>query len=133
LVVLFEYDGVRVLFTGDAGKQGLSQAIEFAESQNINLKDLTSIKMPHHGSRKNVSPEIMDKLGEKGTSCYISCVKGDEGHHPSKRLVNMLIEKGFNVYLTAGTAHRYQHNDPPHRDGYSPSEPLHPYEKIEGL
>jgi beta-lactamase superfamily II metal-dependent hydrolase len=107
IIFLFEYDGHKILFTGDAGKEALENAIAFAQRYNIDLSDIDIIKMPHHGSRKNVNPDIMDELKGKNTSCYISCVADDLGHHPSKRLLNMLIEKGYKVYSTSGcTLHR---------------------------
>ena len=64
--MLFEYENVKVLLTGDAGKEGLRKAIAFANKYGIKLNDCTIIKMPHHGSRKNVNPEIMDNfIGSK--------------------------------------------------------------------
>lgn len=101
LIVLFEYEGVKVLLTGDAGKDGLSRAIKYAKENNIKLDDCTIIKMPHHGSRKNVNPEIMDAfVGSE--RLYYSCASGDLGHHPSQRLINMLNEKGFSQLSTSG-------------------------------
>jgi beta-lactamase superfamily II metal-dependent hydrolase len=133
LIFLFEYETQRILFTGDAGKVGLSQAINFAKSRQIDLKNLTLIKMPHHGSRKNVNPQLMDQLGNDATICMISCVQGDEGHHPSKRLVNMLIEKGFTVLTTAGAAACHTYNNPPSREGYNKAESLKPYVTVESI
>lgn len=101
LIVLFEYEKVKVLFTGDAGKEGLRQAIQFANEHGIRLNDCNIIKMPHHGSRKNVNPEIMDNfIGSK--QLYYSCASDDLGHHPSMRLINMLNEKGFKQLSTSG-------------------------------
>lgn len=102
LIILFEYKGRKILLTGDAGKEALKEAITTAEENDVCLHDIDIIKMPHHGSRKNVSPEIMDELGHSGTYCFVSCAEGDEGHHPSKRLVNMLNQKDFKVYYTSG-------------------------------
>lgn len=132
LIILFEYAEHRILFTGDAGKRGLTEAISFANANNINITDLTLIKMPHHGSRKNVNPEIMDNLGKIGTSCYISCVKGDEGHHPSKRLVNLLNQKGFRVVTSSGKT-IWRHHNAPAREGYTKVIPLPYYRKMEKL
>ena len=101
LIVLFEYNEVKVLFTGDAGKKGLRQAIDFAKEKGINLNDCSIIKMPHHGSRKNVDPGIMDNF-RGSEKLYYSCASGDCGHHPSRRLINMLNEKGFRQLSTSG-------------------------------
>lgn len=101
LIILFEYDGVKVLLTGDAGKKGLTNAINCAHLNGIKLNDCKIIKMPHHGSRKNVNPTIMDAfVGSR--ALYYSCVSDDLGHHPSKRLINLMKEEGFKQYSTSG-------------------------------
>lgn len=132
LVILFQYEGHNILLTGDSGKEGLEEAIEYAESIGIDLSELDIIKMPHHGSRKNVTPEIMDQLGSEGTRCYISCAEGDEGHHPSKRLVNMLNQKGFRVLTTSGS-NLHMGYDAPDREDYVPAIRLGYYPTIEKL
>ena len=123
LVIMFEYLDVKILFTGDAGIECLQEAIDYAEANGIDLSKLDIIKMPHHGSRKNITPDIMCKLGHDGTECYFSCVSGDEGHHPSKRLVNLLNQMGFGVFCTRGNILRRHHNAPV-RDGYKPAKTL---------
>lgn len=107
IVFLWEYYDWKILFCGDAGKEALENAIEKAQKEVINLNDIDIIVMPHHGSRRNVNPDLMENLKGTDTACYISCVRGDEPHHPSSRLVNMLREKGFKVFSTSGaTLHR---------------------------
>lgn len=130
LVILFEYAGSRILFTGDAGIECLTEAISYAKDNNINLSELDVIKMPHHGSRKNVTPEIMDELGRSGTACYFSCTPNDTGHHPSKRLVNLLNKKGFKVYTTQGRVLRRHHNAP-ERSGYNTAKRLDNFPTME--
>lgn len=132
LVILFEYEGHRILLTGDAGKFDLTEAIDTADINEIDLRSIDIIKMPHHGSRKNVNPEIMDRIGNKGTRCYISCAEGDEGHHPSKRLVNMLKQKGFTV-LTTGGSHLHKGFGAPERKDYDKATPLDYYSTMEKL
>lgn len=101
LIVLFEYESVKILLTGDAGKEGLAQAINYAHVNNIQLNDCSIIKMPHHGSRKNVNPAIIDAFaGSK--KVYYSCASDDLGHHPSQRLINLMDEKGFKQLSTSG-------------------------------
>lgn len=102
LIILFQYEGTKVLLTGDAGKNGLSQAIIYANEKGIRLNNCTIVKMPHHGSRKNINPKILDAL--KGSKYFFfSCASDDEGHHPSMRLINLMIEKGMKNYKTGGT------------------------------
>lgn len=113
LIILFEYDGVKVLLTGDAGKQGLTNAIKYAKKRSVKLNDCDIIKMPHHGSRKNVNPSIMKEFAGS-EKLYYSCASDDLGHHPSKRLINLMKEKGFKQYSTSG---KYLHwgKDAPNR------------------
>ena len=68
--------------------------------------------MPHHGSRHNFHPDIFKYFIGEGQTCYISCTQGDEGSHPSKRLVNQLLEMGFKVLMTAGSILHRGHNAP---------------------
>lgn len=111
LIILFEYEGSKVLFTGDAGKEGLSKAIKYAHDNNIKLNDCSIIKMPHHGSRKNVNPTIMDAfVGSR--ALYYSCASDDLGHHPSLRLINLMNEKKFKQFSTSGSTLHYGKNAP---------------------
>lgn len=111
LIVLFEYEGTKVLLTGDAGKEGLSKAIKYAHDNNIKLNDCSIIKMPHHGSRKNVNPAIMDAfVGSR--ALYYSCASKDLGHHPSQRLINLMNEKGFKQLGTSGSTLHWGKNAP---------------------
>lgn len=131
-IMLFEYEGHRFLFCGDAGKEALSRAINYAKINNIALNNIDVIKMPHHGSRKNVNPNIMDTLKHIGCRCYISCKAGDEGHHPSKRLANMLHEKGFEVHTTSGSTLHKGWNAPD-REGWKKSNPVQVFPKMEKI
>ncbi len=131
LIILFEYESTKILFTGDAGKEALNSAITTAKSKNFNLDNIKIIKMPHHGSRKNLSPELIDKLKSTNTWCIVPCVSGDEGHHPSKRLVNLLIEKGLSVYYTAGKTLHWGYNEP--KRNWTSVQSHSTYTKIEKL
>lgn len=110
-VLLFQYEGTKVLLTGDAGKEGLTQAIEYAADNNIRLDNCTIVKMPHHGSRKNINPKILDAL-KGSTYFFFSCASDDEGHHPSMRLINLMIEKGMKAYKTGGNTLHWGKNAP---------------------
>lgn len=112
IVFIFEYDNVKILFTGDAGRCALPKAFEFAKKNGVDITDVSIIKMPHHGSRHNFHPEIFKDFARKGKTCYISCTQGEEGTHPSKRLVNQLLEMGFRVLMTAGSTLHRGHNAP---------------------
>jgi beta-lactamase superfamily II metal-dependent hydrolase len=84
-IILFEHEGFRVLFTGDAGKEALDRAIEFANEKKINLKNLNYFQIPHHGSVKNLSKKITDLI--TSNKYFVSAPSKSEDH-PSKLLLN---------------------------------------------
>lgn len=128
LIILFEYEGVKVLLTGDAGKEGLSKAIKYAHDNNIKLNDCSIIKMPHHGSRKNVNPAIMDAfVGSR--ALYYSCASDDLGHHPSLRLINLMNEMGFRQLSTSGSTLHWGKNAP--NRGWKSAPAYDSFDKIE--
>ncbi|MGZ0042354.1 hypothetical protein [Paenibacillus ottowii] len=100
-----DFDGTKVLLTGDAGKDALTRASYFAESQQIDLKQCSFVQVPHHGSRRNVSPSVLNKIiGEKvaegstaNKSAYVSVAKQSEDH-PKKVVVNAFIRRGATVF-----------------------------------
>ncbi|WP_171208737.1 MULTISPECIES: MBL fold metallo-hydrolase [unclassified Ruegeria] len=57
-------DDRAVLLTADSGPIGLNEAAGVAEYLNIK-RPLNFIQIPHHGSRRNVTPSVLDQwLGE---------------------------------------------------------------------
>ncbi|KAA6316373.1 hypothetical protein EZS27_033308 [termite gut metagenome] len=100
IIALFEYNDIRVLFTGDSGINGLNLALSNARQRSISLENLTIFMVPHHGSRKNMIPDLMSKIN--ATYTFISSPKDGDPHHPSRRLVNKLKEFKHQVYATNG-------------------------------
>lgn len=53
----------KMLLTGDAGVQALSSAYEYALIKGIDLsQEISFYQIPHHGSRHNLSTDVMDKI-----------------------------------------------------------------------
>ncbi len=117
-----------ILLTADAGLRALWSAIEFAESSQIPLNPTRLFQVPHHGSRNNVSPSLLDRLigptvpqGQiRSHGCVISAGPEDE-EHPRQVVLNALIRRGLLPYITRARTLRYQENMPP-RDGWVPSQ-----------
>jgi beta-lactamase superfamily II metal-dependent hydrolase len=101
--------GHRVLLTGDAGIWGLTMAKCFAQKNGLALQDFMFVQVPHHGSRRNVGPtilnEILGPIKPNGTpahsQAYVSAPKDDETH-PRKMVLNAFIRRGFGVAATQG-------------------------------
>lgn len=126
-IVLISCDDHRLLFTGDAGIPALTRAADYAGFHGVDLSSLRFLHVPHHGSRRNVGPTILNRIRAK--TAFISAARESEPKHPSKRVVNALIRRGATVYATQGTAKHHFH-DAPDR-GWSNAEPLPFYDHVE--
>ena len=109
LVQIGNVDGFQILLNADAGPEALSEAAYVAEHLGIKGQ-LKVIQIPHHGSRRNVTPAILDRwLGVpiaegtwRGTAL---CSVGDgKTEYPRKRVVNAFIRRGYKVVSTRGSA-----------------------------
>lgn len=124
-------DGSRgCLLTGDAGIPALESAAEVIERFGL-AEALRFVQVPHHGSRRNVGPTVLDRLlGPKGATdrgtAFCSAAKKGAPKHPAKMVTNAFARRGFPVHLTAGRK-KWHHRDAPDRAGWSQSvpEPFH--------
>lgn len=124
VIFKLEIDGKTLLFTGDAGITALDMASEYIDS-----KSLRFIQIPHHGSRRNVGPEILNKLignivetgKQKEISAFISCAPGSS-KHPHQAVINAFTRRGAKVIATEGSG-KYHYNDSPAREGWSSVTP----------
>ncbi|WP_328750570.1 MBL fold metallo-hydrolase [Streptomyces sp. NBC_00285] len=132
-ICLLEVEGRKLLFTGDAGIPALGQALDVLEADGFQPGELQFVQVPHHGSRRNVSPSILNRLlGPKGQTAVIGTAfasvpkKNPEHKHPAKKTTNAFRRRGYPVHLTQGTTRCHCH-DAPDREGYGTStpEPLH--------
>jgi beta-lactamase superfamily II metal-dependent hydrolase len=102
-------NGHRWLFTGDAGIPALTQVADLMDQYPIGSAGCGYIQIPHHGSRRNVGPTILDRLvGPKIPNdapykkAYVSAAKDGAPKHPSRRVTNAFKRRGARVYETAG-------------------------------
>jgi beta-lactamase superfamily II metal-dependent hydrolase len=126
-IVLFDFDSDKYLFTGDAGIEGLQGAIDYSNSNYIDISSIQLFQVPHHGSHRNISPSILDQI-----SCSVAVISASKNapKHPSKKVVNALIRRGAKVFATKGQLKHYNKNCPT-RSGYSAATPLPFYEQVE--
>lgn len=125
----------RLLLTGDAGRAALAEAAAFAPNVGLTLPGVDRIQVPHHGSRRNVSTEVLDawvgsrlptKLenGQEKFTALISSAKADKDH-PRRSVVRAFIHRGAKVISTEGKTIRTSRNAP-NREGWSAVEAI-PY------
>ena len=101
----------RVLLTGDAGVLGLSMAANYADQAGLPLQQFSFVQIPHHGSRRNVGPTIVNRLlGPIQTqstahrfTAFVSAPK-DDATHPRQMVLNAFMRRGGNVVTTQGKA-----------------------------
>jgi beta-lactamase superfamily II metal-dependent hydrolase len=94
-----------VLLTGDVGPEGLAEAADYAELIG-QLKTPTLVQVPHHGSRRNVTPAVLDRwLGprsESGTKrgSAICSVGSNKEDYPRKVVSNAFLRRGHPISST---------------------------------
>ncbi|HEU5070110.1 MAG TPA: MBL fold metallo-hydrolase [Verrucomicrobiae bacterium] len=135
VVTLLSFGDERFLFTADAGVPTLELSCAVAEILKIPLASFKLVQIPHHGSKRNVGPSVLNKLvgvpvaeGTKKFSAYVSVPKKGEPKHPSKRVCNAFTRRGGKVVETKGTIKYLHSNGVPLRPGWVTVEPmpLHP-------
>lgn len=97
-VCFFNINGRKLLFTGDVGKTGLTNALDYLEGQDENLVGLSLFDVPHHGSKRNLSSTLLKRLPKGGIACVSATGVGVK--HPSRRVTNALLKHGYIVNVT---------------------------------
>lgn len=109
VVLYLDLQGKKFLFTGDAGVTALQEAHNKAVSYGIDLRNVNFYQIPHHGSKRNVGPDILNSIVGKVVATdtytkigYISCPEKGSPKHPSKKVINAFKRRGVQVYSTSG-------------------------------
>lgn len=132
-------DGRGILMTGDAGIRALTNAMDFADATLVPLNELRFMQIPHHGSRRNVSPSLLNRLigqplpeGQQRSTSLSACVSAskDSKTHPRKVVTNAFLRRGAHVTGTQGKTIRHSHNMP-NRDGWGPATPIPFHDVVE--
>lgn len=135
-ILLLQVDGRNLLFTGDAGVPALGQAADFACDEGVDLKSCVFQQIPHHGSKRNVGPSILNRIvGPIGMTngsktVFVSVPKEGEPKHPAKKVTNAYARRGANVVATKGNAICHNHEGAG-RWGYGPATPVPFYNEVE--
>lgn len=122
----------KILLTGDVGKKGLETSYNYLISRGISLPRFNLFQVPHHGSRRNVSPELLNLLlgpklsykpskGDELFTAVVSSAKKDEAH-PRKAVIRAIIHRGGKLLTTEGKNVRYSYNAP-NRNGWTTAIP----------
>ena len=110
LILHVKLPDFQFLFTGDAGIPALTAAADYASAINIDLTALNGWQVPHHGSRRNVGPRILNRI--RAPQAYISAAADGAPKHPARKVTNALKRRNTTVCVTAGEGFRRPHNAP---------------------
>jgi hypothetical protein len=89
IAFLAEHDGRRLLATGDAHAPTLLDSLQrLADQQGVNRVAVDAVKLPHHGSKYNLSRELVDVLD---ANRFLFSTNGRIFHHPDGATVARLV------------------------------------------
>lgn len=127
-----------ILLTGDAGVEALTHAVGYLESFNIDLPNtLKFMQIPHHGSRNNVNPSVLNRLvgsrvplgSEAIRMAFVSAGAKSETH-PRKVVTNAFKRRGCKVIEAKGVSvsHYYKMG---RKDGWGQVDEVPFFDKVE--
>ena len=116
-----------VLLTGDAGRLALTRAILYAGAHGVSLKGLNCVQIPHHGSRRNVSPSVLNHITAQ---IALVSVAPKSTTHPRRKVTNAFKRRGARVFRTNGGLLNYTINWP-RRTGIYDAPEIPFYDRVE--
>lgn len=135
-IILLTIEGKHFLFTGDAGIPALDNAVSLLESEGFDFGNLGFIQVPHHGSKRNIGPSLLDRMiGPKQSvelqikTAFVSSSKEGAPKHPSKKVTNAFRRRGAHVFGTCGIPIFLYKNAPDRGWGSATSFPM--YNQVE--
>lgn len=136
VISMLNIEGRRILFTADAGMPALEYAMTYAERLGLTAGSYVLVQVPHHGSRRNVGPTILNRIlgprlpGQRvGSACVSAAVDG-EPKHPSKQVTNAFFRRGYPVFATKGNILWWQVGAPARGD-FSSADAVPFYDEVE--
>ena len=119
IIFIFQpVEGKNYLFTGDAGADSFEN-LKYKTTDWEKLKGLHWLKLPHHGSKRNITCSMINHFRPK----VAYCSSKNYGTWLSKAVVNALKQVKTRVYATNVNGSML-HNKIVDREGYSTATPL---------
>ena len=103
IIILAECEGKKLLLPGDSTPEELCDALQYYNKINGAPLELDFMKLPHHGSTRNVTKNIFDEV--TCSNFIISTKKNEKYYFPNKETIAKLIryreraDKAINVYF----------------------------------
>jgi len=132
VITLLNIDGQRLLFTGDAGIPALTNAADYMDVLPSASVPFKLFQAPHHGSRRNLGPRILNRLLGPKTSAKrgegIISASDQAPKHPSPKVANALLRRGYPAYTTEVAGVCFP-SGVARRPGWSTATPLPPLDE----
>jgi beta-lactamase superfamily II metal-dependent hydrolase len=91
IAFLFEFDGVRILFTGDGDDRRIVDSLRpIAEAEGGRLR-LDALKVAHHGGAGNISRDLLELID---CSRYLISTNGQRHAHPDPVAMSRILVHG---------------------------------------
>jgi beta-lactamase superfamily II metal-dependent hydrolase len=118
VIQLGKVDQWSFVLTGDGGPKALMEAAHVANYYSL-LSPPDLFQIPHHGSRRNVTPSVLNAWlgmplakGSPRRGGAYCCVGTNKPEYPRKRVQNAFTRRGYEVSTTKGGTIRWQRNMP---------------------
>jgi beta-lactamase superfamily II metal-dependent hydrolase len=134
-ITLLEVDGETMLFQADAGVPALDRAWDWLRDNDGDLRPPDFVQIAHHGSRHNASSDLLDRIlgphvDVRTKEAFVNVGSGAK-KHPSPRVANGYMRRGYNVHETRGQSKCHRSPDMPMRPGWTTATPLEPLDESE--
>lgn len=94
LVLWYDFNGIKCIFTGDLPQAGEKEVITKYPEINADI-----LKTGHHGSKTSTSPEFVRKMNPR--LAIISCGRNNRYGHPNQETLETLNNNGVPYLSTA--------------------------------
>jgi beta-lactamase superfamily II metal-dependent hydrolase len=92
IAILIEFEGRRVLLTGDAHADVLEETLlRLSDIEQGRAVEVDAFKVSHHGSRKTLSPELVRLVN---CHSYLISTDGSRHHHPDREAIARIVRLG---------------------------------------
>ncbi|MBW8369025.1 MAG: hypothetical protein K0M70_14350 [Arenimonas sp.] len=119
IAFIAEYDGERVLFGADAHPSMLLQSARREPLADLETVELAAFKLPHHGSRKNVSVAMLERFP---AAHYLVSTTGQQFMHPDApaiaRVVHTASGRGACLHFNCRSDYNVRWDDADCQDEY---------------
>lgn len=99
LALKFTYKEREIVLGGDGTYVNWLDHERYCKQGPINIKG-SVVKLPHHGSKHDCQPRVLDYLFDAGQKNKIAIISANGKSHPHKDVLNILSEKGISPYCT---------------------------------